>query len=138
TTNVNICTNQLPYTWKGEAFNMAGTYEEALTSSEGCDPIATLVLSENPVLASTTNADICENELPYTWNGTSYNAAGTYSVKLTGTNGCDSVATLILSVNAVSTSTTNVSICDNAFPYSWNGQAFNAAGTYNVTLTGAN
>src|SRR5690606_16448342 len=33
-----------------------------------------------------------------TWNGFTYDAAGTYSITLTGSNGCDSIATLILNV----------------------------------------
>jgi hypothetical protein len=37
--------------------------------------------------------------LPYTWNNTSFNAAGTYVVHLTNAVGCDSAATLNLTVN---------------------------------------
>jgi hypothetical protein len=42
---------------------------------------------------------VCNNQLPYNWNGNDYNAAGSYEVTLSGANGCDSIATLILSVN---------------------------------------
>ena len=137
TTNTSICTNQLPYSWNGQTINTAGTYTADLISASGCDSIATLVLTVNPVLTSTTNTTICNNQLPYTWNGQTINAAGTYTADLTSASGCDSVATLVLTVNPVLTSTTNTSICNNQLPYTWNGQTINAAGTYTANLTNA-
>jgi uncharacterized membrane protein len=135
TTNVTICTNQLPYSWNSQTYNAAGTFNVTLTSTAGCDSIATLNLTVNPVLTSTTNVTICSNQLPYSWNSQTYNAAGTFSVTLTSTSGCDSIATLNLTVNNTLTSTTDVTICSNQLPYSWNSQTYNAAGTFNVTLT---
>ncbi len=137
TTNTAICTNQLPYTWNGQTINAAGTYTADLTSATGCDSVATLNLVVNPVLTSTTNTAICNNQLPYTWNGQTINAAGTYTADLTSASGCDSVATLNLVVNPVLTSTTNTAICNNQLPYTWNGQTINAAGTYTADLTSA-
>src|SRR4029079_15898403 len=107
TTNTTICNNQLPYTWNGQSLTAAGTYTANLISIAGCDSIATLVLSVSPVLTSTTNTAICNNQLPYTWNGQSLTAAGTYTANLISVAGCDSVATLILSVTPTLTSTTN-------------------------------
>src|SRR5204863_2203006 len=106
-----------------------------LTSSTGCDSIATLNLTANAVVTSTTDITICNNQLPYSWNGNSYPAAGTYPVTLTSSGGCDSIATLNLTANPAVTSTTNITICNNQFPYNWNGNSYPAAGTYSVTLT---
>ena len=108
-----------------------------LTSAAGCDSIATLVLTVNPVSQSTTDITICEAQLPYTWNGTSYTAAGTYSVNLSSAAGCDSIATLILTVGPAALSTTQIAICTTQIPFSWNGNSYASAGTYNVTLTSA-
>ncbi|MCX6209904.1 MAG: T9SS type A sorting domain-containing protein, partial [Bacteroidetes bacterium] len=47
---------------------------------------------------STTNATVCANALPYSWNSNSYNAAGSYIVHFTNAKGCDSAATLNLTV----------------------------------------
>ncbi|MEI2747430.1 MAG: hypothetical protein V9E88_01555 [Ferruginibacter sp.] len=135
TTNTTICSNQLPYSWNSQTYNAAGTFNVTLTSSAGCDSIATLNLTVNPVVTSTTNTTICSNQLPYSWNSQTYNAAGTFNVTLTSSAGCDSIATLNLTVNPVVTSTTNTTICSNQLPYSWNSQTYNAAGTFNVTLT---
>jgi hypothetical protein len=50
--------------------------------------------------ASTFSATTIVSALPYVWNGNNYNATGVYSNTYTLTSGCDSVATLVLTVNA--------------------------------------
>src|SRR5258705_153369 len=106
-------------------------------TTTGCDSIATLILKVNAVLRDTTTVTVCANALPYNWNGIDYAAAGTYTDTLTTTAGCDSIATLILNVNAVLRDTTTVTVCTNALPYNWNGIDYAAAGTYSDTLTSA-
>ncbi|MCS3802336.1 putative IMPACT (imprinted ancient) family translation regulator, partial [Chitinophagaceae bacterium OAS944] len=135
TTRATVCTNQLPYTWNGNTINTAGTYRDTLTSSRGCDSIINLILTVNSVLRDTTRATVCTNQLPYTWNGTQYNAAGTYRDTLTSRSGCDSIINLILTVNSVLRDTTKATVCTNQLPYNWNGTNINAAGTYRDTLT---
>src|SRR4029078_10244749 len=137
TTNTTICANQLPYTWNGQTITAAGTYTANLVSVGGCDSIATLILTVNPALTSTTNTTICANQLPYTWNGQTITAAGTYTANLVSVGGCDSIATLILTVSPALTSTTNTTICANQLPYTWHGQTMTAAGTYSANLISA-
>src|SRR4029079_12505499 len=137
TTNTTICSNQLPYLWNGQTITAAGTYTANLISSGGCDSVATLILTVSPTLTSTTNTTICSNQLPYLWNGQTITAAGTYTANLTSSGGCDSVATLILTVSPTLTSTTNTTICANQLPCSWNGQTNTAAGTYTANLISA-
>lgn len=137
TAAISICSNQLPYGWNGKTYTETGTYSDTLTGSSGCDSIARLVLTVKPVLNSTTNITICPNQLPYTWNGNAYSAAGTYSITLASISGCDSIATLILTINAVSTSTTNKTICSNQLPYRWNGNSYDTDGTYKIKLSSA-
>src|SRR6185369_8153236 len=134
TTNTAICNSQLPYTWNGQVINAGGTYTATLISASGCDSVATLNLTVNPAVTSTTNTTICNNQLPYTWNSQTINAAGTYTANLISAAGCDSIATLKLTVNPAVTSTTNTTICDNQLPYTWNSQTVNAAGTYTANL----
>ena len=54
--------------------------------------------------------------LPYVWNGTSYSTAGTYTYTTTNAAGCDSIATLILTVNQATSSATSVTRCSNQLP----------------------
>ena len=70
-----------------------------LISAAGCDSIATLNLTVSATVTSNTDIIICNAQLPYTWNGNTYNTAGSYNVNLTNIAGCDSIATLNLTVN---------------------------------------
>ncbi|MBL0359450.1 MAG: hypothetical protein IPP72_22455 [Chitinophagaceae bacterium] len=137
TTSVSICPSQLPYTWNSQSINAAGTYVDTLIGSSGCDSISTLILTVKATSASITDITVCPAQLPYSWNGNSYNTGGTYNVTLINNAGCDSIATLNLAVNAVSLTTTNVSICPSQLPYTWNSHTINAAGTYSDTLVGS-
>lgn len=135
TTTQSICSSQAPYSWNGQSYSNTGSYQVTLTASSGCDSIATLNLTVNPVRTSQTNVSICTNQAPYSWNGQSYTNSGNYSVTLTGSNGCDSIANLSLTINTALSSTTNTAICPAQLPYSWNGQTITGTGTYTATLT---
>ena len=134
TTNLGICSGALPYSWNGLTFTKAETQTATLKNNVGCDSLATLVLSLNPPITSTTNLSICAAALPYHWNGLTFNAAGTQTATLKTNGGCDSLATLVLTLSPPITSTTNLSICAAALPFHWNGLTFSAAGTQTATL----
>src|SRR5207249_2774260 len=136
TDNITICTTQLPYTWYGQQYNAAGTYNTTvLSTTGGCDTAAILNLTVNNLLTKTDNITICTAQLPYTWHGQQYNAAGTYNTTVASTTGdCDTAATLNLTVNTLITKTDDITICTAQLPYTWYGQQYNAAGTYNTTV----
>jgi len=135
TTNISTCISNLPYNWNGSAYNASGTYTKHLPSVLGCDSIATLNLTVNVPTSSNTNASICQ-EGSYLFNGSTYSTAGTYSKTLINAVGCDSIATLNLTVNVPTVSTTNASICQGS-SYTFNGSTYNVAGTYSKTLINA-
>ncbi len=95
------------------------------------------VFEQNCAVTSTTNVAICASVLPYSWNGKTIVTAGTYIDSLKSIAGCDSIATLNLTVNATSTSGIDTTICSSKLPYLWNGLSLSSQGTYNVTLTNA-
>ena len=134
TQDITICQNALPYNWNSQSLTAAGTYTAVLRNSNGCDSTVTLHLTVNPNVTSTQNITICQNALPYIWNSQSLTAAGTYTAVLRNSNGCDSTVTLHLTVNPNVTSTQDITICQNALPYSWNSQSLTAAGTYTAVL----
>jgi uncharacterized protein CbrC (UPF0167 family) len=136
TTNATVCENQLPYMWNGNPYNTAGTYIDTLINTTGgCDTVAVLNLTITSLLTDTTNATVCENQLPYMWNGNPYNTAGTYiDTLINTTGGCDTVAVLNLTITTLLTDTTNATVCENQLPYIWNGNPYNTAGTYIDTL----
>ncbi|MFC4230849.1 SdrD B-like domain-containing protein [Parasediminibacterium paludis] len=72
------------------------------TLSNSCGNAATSLLvtvtANCAPTASSTTASICQGTV-YNFNGNSYTSAGTYTVHLTNAGGCDSAASLVLTVN---------------------------------------
>ena len=65
-------------------------------------PVAvTVTVSAAPT--GTTSMTVCPNQLPYNWNGQIYTEAGTYTQTFTQAAGCDSIATLNLTVDQTMT-----------------------------------
>ncbi len=113
-TNLSVCPSQLPYTWNGLVFNNSASQSKiGLMNAAGCDSIATLNLTVKSISSSTTYQNICPNQLPYFWNGNNYLSSGTYHVQLTNFLGCDSVATLILTVGNAVTPSVSINTSSN-------------------------
>lgn len=113
----------------------SGTYRDTATSISGCDSVFVLHLTINQSEIGTTEyATICYGET-YTWNGNVYDTSDTYTLTLSNQQGCDSTATLVLTVLPKSvTQTENAIIGSDMLPYLWRGQSLNATGQYTDTL----
>jgi len=131
TTTTSICQGD-SYMFCGVAYTTAGTYIGHVLNKFGCDSTATLHLSVKLPTSSTTNASICQGN-SYTFNGNTYSTAGTYVAHLLNKQGCDSTATLNLTVKNLSYSTTNAEICLGG-SYRFNGTTYTTAGIYKKTL----
>ncbi len=149
----------------------AGTYSVTVTSTAGCESIcsATVVVNPNPVCNITGDLSIClgeSTELCVTGEGSylwstgattsciTVSEAGTYSVTVTSTAGCESMcsATLVVNPLPVCNITGDLFICAEGQitelcvtgegSYLWStGETTNcitvsAAGVYSVTITG--
>jgi len=134
TQSITTCNS---YFFNNQTLTTTGSYYDTLQNINGCDSIITLNLTVNQTSMSTANASACSNQLPYNWNGQSFTTSGIYIDTLQNSTGCDSIATLNLTVNQTSMSTSNASICSNQLPYNWNGQSLTASGTYLDTLLNA-
>src|SRR5678809_1751474 len=137
TTDTTVCQSALPFDWNGQSITAAGTYTANLVSAAGCDSIATLNVTINGVVTSTIDTTVCQSALPFDWSGQSITGAATYTANLTSASGCDSLATLNVTINGVVTSTIDTTVCQSALPFNWNGQSITAAGTYTANLTSA-
>ncbi len=137
TTDTTVCDTELPFDWNGLTFTAGGSQTTTLTSLvTGCDSIVTLNVSENPTLLSTTDLTICETDLPYTWNGLTFTGTNSQVATLTSAvTGCDSLATLNLTVDPTLISTTDIAICDTDLPYFWNGLTFMGTSSQVAILT---
>jgi hypothetical protein len=91
------------------ATGLTATSSYAVTVSDplGCTaaPANVTVTIKQPS-SSTTNFTTCTP--PYTWNGNNYSTSGTYTYTTTNAVGCDSVATLNLTVNATCNTVLNL------------------------------
>ena len=61
-----------------------------------------------------------------------YTTSGTYSNTYTNVSGCDSVHTLILTINSSNTGSSSATSCDS---YTWDGVVYTTSGTYSNTYT---
>ena len=127
-----ICQSELPYEWNGVTFTAAGSQIATLSATNGCDSMVVMTLTVNPAYNVTDEATICASELPYEWNGVTFTEAGTQAVTLQTVNGCDSVVTMILTVNYSTIGDTTAVACDS---FTWNGTAYTETGDYEYTMT---
>ncbi len=105
--------------------SLTGIYSITLQTANGCDSIINLDLKVNPVYKDTITATICQ-VTTYTLYGFNESIAGTYTQNLETINGCDSIITLNLIVNQVTTPTNLVlDNNQNHFELSWQSDAEN-------------
>src|SRR4029079_6533089 len=117
TDSVTVCASQLPYIWNCNSYDSAGTYVDTLTSATACDTVATLVLTISPVLTTTDSVTVCASQLPYIWNAHSHDSAVFDTDTLPSATACDTVATLVLTISPVLTTTDSVTVCASQLPY---------------------
>lgn len=129
--NIVVCDT---YTWptNGFTYTSSGSYITTFVNTFGCDSIVTLNLTINYSTSGSEEVTACDN---YTWltNGITYTNTGSYTYTLVNTVGCDSIATLNLTINNSTSGSEEVTACDN---YTWltNGITYTSTGSYNHTL----
>lgn len=116
-----VCYNELPYYFMGNSYVSSGSFPVIHTSSSGCSAVTTLVLTVRPASnqSDTVNAVVCRTDLPFVYDGRSYNTSGTYHIYKYNIYGCDSLHVVLnLSVSEPRTDTVSVTLCQESFPYS--------------------
>ncbi|MBR4136394.1 MAG: T9SS type A sorting domain-containing protein [Bacteroidales bacterium] len=142
TLDVTTCSN-VPYVFADSVLTEAGTYEFVLASTYGCDSLITLNLTLLPsYVLDTVSAVICENDLPYVYDGQSFYASGDYELHYTTVDGCDSLLPLHLHVNPIiyNPDTIYHEICSSELPHTAFDTTMTHAGLYTFvtssTVTG--
>jgi gliding motility-associated-like protein len=130
-TSASICQGGT-YLFSGQSFSAAGTYPVTLQSVYGCDSIATLNLTLNPLPNTILNEAICQGST-YSFNGQNIGVAGQYTQVLQTQAGCDSTIVLNLSINPVLSTTINETICAGE-TFTFFGQVLSTSGNYSQTL----
>jgi hypothetical protein len=127
------------YLFNGNLLTNSGIYLDTITNYLGCDSTITLNLFVFPNSTSSISQSIC-NGSTFLFNGVNLSMAGTYIDTLLNYYGCDSIITLILSVNPtpVSSFTAIYQSCfhtDSCAIVTYTGSAF-AGSTYNWSFSG--
>ncbi len=122
------------YTWNGQVYDHSDNYTEHFQTIHGCDSAVTMFLTIYHSTDTTLNVSVNENDLPYILNGNEYYNANTYIQTIPNAHDCDSVITLVLSVNGNVTNSIDSTICENDLPLVWNNVTFYEAGDSSVTL----
>ena len=130
-----ICEGQVPYN-TGYGFTIDTTVSDVWNNHDanGNDTIIAYTVNLNVDTALTAMA--CDS---YTWNDsilgdTTYTESGVYTRTYDAANGCDSIVTLTLTINASTTSTMADTACDS---YTWNTKTYDSTGVYTYTTTNA-
>ena len=94
---VALCQGAPGYLFNGALRTLAGQYFDTLINSVGCDSLVTLNLLVGNTTYGNVSAAICLGE-SYVFNGVPQTTAGIYTATLVNANGCDSIATLTLTM----------------------------------------
>jgi hypothetical protein len=90
-----------------------GTYTLEVRDDNNCIVPLDVDIEDAEILSSETTIESCDT---YTWNGTTYTASGTYTYLTQNANGCDSTATLNLTINETTFGTDTQVHCEE---YTW-------------------
>ena len=130
---ITICEGS-SYAIGTNSYSSSGVYTDVFTASNGCDSTVTTTLFVTATLTSNTSASICEGD-SFVFGSNSYTESGMYLDNLTSVSGCDSVATLFLTVLPVVNGSVSQTICAGQ-TYSFGGNVLTTSGTYSQVLTG--
>ncbi|MBQ7490591.1 MAG: T9SS type A sorting domain-containing protein [Bacteroidales bacterium] len=116
TLTASICQGSV-YNANGFNKSVAGTYHDTLTAANGCDSIVTLILNVNNTYNDTVYATAIIGDV-YSQNGFNVNTAGMSAGihylttgHLFSSTGCDSMFTVVLTLNAPNITTYYDTIC---------------------------
>lgn len=133
---VNVCESDLPFRWNGITCSTAGTYSAKFINAAGCDSVAILNLTVNSVSRSMKAASVCEGQV-YEFDGFRFSSPGKYNVRLTNTNGCDSIVTLVLDWNPNTTISQVVRLVPGEV-FTVNGNVYDHTGVYTDVVKNQN
>ena len=128
----DVCSYDMPYTWRGKSLTAAGTYYDSLQTAAGCDSVYALTLNVISSMVNTSEpVEICQGET-YTWRNRTITESGLYRDTVTNAQGCYDIYEVDVTVHPTYLIVEKAAICDNELPYQWRNRNLTAAGTYEV------
>lgn len=130
----DICDKDLPYRFAGSDLYRSGEYKFNFPTTKGCDSIIVLDLTVNQSYEIDSNITVCSDVLPFLFQGDTLMASGQYDFVYKTVNSCDSILHIHFTVNNTAKEAVEVTVCENAFPYTFANQSFTQEGYYTVVL----
>ncbi len=130
-----ICQGQI-FTFGNQQITSSGTYTQTFQSSAGCDSVVTLNLTVNPSFNTTINQSICQGS-SISFAGFTITQAGTYSIPLQTSAGCDSTITLVVTEYPPYNQSITQSICQGQ-SFNFGSQTLTTSGVYTSTFQSIN
>ena len=108
--------------------NNTATY--TLSNQYGCDSVIQLNLTIiPPTQGDTSEITACDS---YTWHSNTLSTSGIYDDTLISQVGCDSISTLLLTINSSYSNTSTIAACNQ---FSWEGNSYSSSGIYQANFT---
>lgn len=130
--NANFCGTYVAPS--GAIFTTAGTFQDIIPNSVGCDSVYIINLTINDPSNAVVSVSECDSYLSPL--GNVYNQTGTYYDTLVSYQGCDSIIVTDLIINDVTYGSVSVTECDSYLSSS--GNYYYSSGTYFETVTNSN
>ncbi|MCQ2284071.1 MAG: T9SS type A sorting domain-containing protein [Bacteroidales bacterium] len=132
-----LCSNEFPYAVDSiHIYTEAGTHYIVHDTTEGCPSVTTVILTATPAYNDTLRVNICDIDTPYVYGDTSFVESTIYSVLDTTVLGCDSNATLILTVNPSYNivDTVSMDVCQSEMPFLYADSLLADSGVYQLDI----
>ncbi len=126
-----ICEGDV-FLFNGISYSSEGVYPITLVSSAGCDSTLVLTINHYDTFVGSADVQICEGS-NYTVAGQVFSQAGSHTLSLTSSQGCDSTAILNLSYYEIEPGNDTQYICENG-SYTFEGVTYTEVGNYTVQL----
>jgi len=127
----SICAGN-SYFFAGQNLTQSGIYRDTLPASQGCDSIVTFTLTVIEPVQNNISQSICTGN-SYFFAGQNLTQSGIYHDTLLASQGCDSIVTLVLTVNPPLQGNIAQTLCAGS-SYWFNGENLTQSGIYKDTL----
>lgn len=137
TVRLGICSNQSSIHYNDMTFDTPGTFNFVEDyDAQGCPIVKTYVIEQYPTVYDSLTKTLCQSELPFNYQGQSFNAAGTYTVNYQTDKGCSATTILTLIVNPSSRirQTIDTTICEMDLPLVFNNTLFTTQGVFSTVI----
>ncbi len=133
TSFINLCYGDF---YNGTIYLMDDIYTDTYTAATGCDSLHTTVIAVSNGVMTNLNEIICQGESIHVGTNV-YTTNGVFADTLIGSNGCDSIVNLILTVNDTFNIDIAGVICEGE-QFDVGGFSFSDGGEHTVVLSTVN